>query len=89
MTEKALEANRRNALKSTGPKNRQLRTYFPNTKHGILASIPVLPELENPKESDDFVDGLKRDLHPDGTLENTLVGRITILLLVLRMLKCL
>jgi hypothetical protein len=87
MTEKALEANRRNALKSTGPKNRQLRTYFPNTKHGILASIPVLPEIEDPKEWDDFVDGLKRDLHPDGTLENTLVERIAGLLWRMRRLQ--
>ncbi len=87
MTEKALEANRRNALKSTGPKNRQLRTYFPNTKHGILASIPVMPEIEDPKEWIDFVDGLKRDLHPEGTLENTLVERIAGLLWRMRRLQ--
>lgn len=87
MTEKALEANRQNAQKSTGPKSRQIRTYYPNTKHGILASIPVLPAVESQKEWNDFVTGLKNDLHPDGTLENTLVERIAGLLWRIRRLQ--
>lgn len=81
MTEKALEANRINAKKSTGPKfKKRTQLALPsNLKHGILASIPVLPMIENQKDWDIFVIGLKNDLKPDGTLENLLVERIATL----------
>lgn len=77
MTEKALEANRNNAQKSTGPKNKRNELSLqPNTKHGILASIPVLPMIENQEEWDQFVVELKLNLHPSGALEIALVERI-------------
>ena len=81
MTEKALEANRNNAKKSTGPKfKKRTQLVLPsNFKHGILASIPVLPFIENQKEWEEFVIGLKNDLEPNGTLENLLVERIATL----------
>lgn len=77
MTDKALEANRQNAQKSTGPKSkRDIQNLQPNTKHGILASIPVLPMIENQEEWDQFVVELKLNLHPSGALEVALVERI-------------
>lgn len=81
MTERALEANRNNAKKSTGPKfKKRTQLVLPsNFKHGILASIPVLPFIENQKEWEEFVIGLKNDLKPNGTLENLLVERIATL----------
>lgn len=81
MTEKALEANRNNAKKSTGPKfKKRTQLLLPsNYKHGILASVPVLPFIENQKEWEEFVIGLKKDLKPDGTIENLLVERIATL----------
>ena len=50
MTPKAFEANRKNARKSTGPKTQRSKFLPPsNLKHGILASVPVLPILESRK----------------------------------------
>ncbi len=86
MTEKAIEANRQNAQKSTGPKTQRADGQAPNIKHGILASIKVLPEVESQQEWDDFVAGLKEDLHPSGTLEVALVERIAWIMWRLRRL---
>ncbi len=86
MTEKAIEANRQNAQKSTGPKTQRADGQAPNIKHGILASIKVLPEVENQQEWDDFVAGLKEDLHPSGTLEVALAERIAWIMWRLRRL---
>ncbi len=65
MTSKALEANRKNARKSTGPKIQRSKFLSPpNLKHGILASVPVLPMYESQKEYDKLVIELKKDLCP-------------------------
>lgn len=77
MTDKALEANKNNARKSTGPKSqRDIKTIQPNMKHGILAKIPVIPGIENQEEWDQFVIDLKLSLKPEGVLENTLVESV-------------
>ncbi|HPL88753.1 MAG TPA: hypothetical protein PLX04_00625 [Caldisericia bacterium] len=77
MTPKAFEANRKNARKSTGPKTQRSKFLPPsNLKHGILASVPVLPIYESQKEYDKLVIELKKDLCPHGTLEIVLVEKI-------------
>ena len=65
MTSKAIEANRKNARKSTGPKTQRSKFLPPsNLKHGILASVPVLPILESQKAYDELGTELKKDLCP-------------------------
>lgn len=77
MTSKALEANRKNARKSTGPKTQRSKSLIiSNLKHGVFASIPVLPVLESRKEYDKLVKELKKDLCPRGVLEEELVIKI-------------
>lgn len=77
MTKKAIKANRQNAKKSTGPKiQRDPKAFQPNTKHGILASIPVLPFIESQEEWDGFLQEMKNDLHPQGVLETHLVEKL-------------
>ena len=69
-----VEANRRNAQRSTGPrteegKNRSRLNAF---KHGILASALLITEWEGAEDAgefDELVAALRLDLAPEGTLE--------------------
>jgi phage antirepressor YoqD-like protein/predicted RNase H-like HicB family nuclease len=78
MSQKALEANRNNAKKSTGPKTKQRNPLAlpSNYKHGILASVPVLPGIESQEEYDKLVLELKTDLRPSGAIETALVEKL-------------
>jgi len=53
MTEKELAANRKNALKSTGPKTPagKKRASMNSLKHGLRSVSLAVPILENPKVS--------------------------------------
>lgn len=80
VSSKKLEANRRNAQRSTGPrteagKDRSRRNAF---KHGILASALLNTGSEDAAAFDEFLIALQRDLAPVGILEETLVERIAI-----------
>jgi hypothetical protein len=78
-----IEANRRNAQRSTGPKteegkSRSRRNAF---KHGLLASALVLTEgleAEDAAEFDQLLLGLRGDLMPVGTLEEMLTEKIAV-----------
>ena len=69
-----IEANRRNAKKSTGPKDTSV-TRLNAMKHGIL-SKEVLIEGEDKKALENLGKKLRLELAPDGELENVLVDRI-------------
>ena len=77
LSQKQLEANRRNAQKCTGPKSTagKKRSRLNAVKHGLTAQIPVLPG-EDPTQFHTRVDGYKTDLQPRGTLENDLVEQM-------------
>ena len=80
-SEKKLEANRRNASKSTGPRTPRGKSYsrLNALKHGILASQAVLTTLEGRAERNAFeelVSGLTLDFRPTGTFEQSLVQQI-------------
>jgi hypothetical protein len=76
-----LDANRRNALKSTGPKTPQGRAVSKMNalKHGIL-STQVLVRGFNIKESDreffDLHERFRQEFNPVGTVEEMLVDQI-------------
>jgi hypothetical protein len=74
-------ANRRNALKSTGPRTPQgkARARLNALKHGILASQAVISTIEGSAERKLFeatVAGLADDFQPVGTYEQLLVQEI-------------
>jgi hypothetical protein len=76
-TKKQIEANRRNAKKSTGPKTPEGKAKSAQNalKHGLLASSPVLPE-EDPMAYELLRANLHKELCPEGQLETLLVNRI-------------
>lgn len=73
-SKKQLEANRRNALRSTGPKDTSL-TRLNALKHGLLSKEVLMPG-EDAKELEQLGRRLRMELAPQGELENVLVGRI-------------
>src|SRR5919199_3455184 len=75
---KRVQANRQNALKSTGPKTQQGKDVarLNATKHGLLSQEVLLPG----EDADAFAqlgERLKGELQPVGELEGLLVERIT------------
>jgi hypothetical protein len=76
-SEKQARANRRNALKSTGPKTPEGKAAirYNATKHGLLSREVLLPgEDENALR--ELGELLRGELQPVGELENLLVDRI-------------
>jgi len=82
MTEKKLAANRKNALKSTGPKTPEgkKRAALNALKHGLRAASPVVPSMEDPADWTAHRDRVVRDLAPGGYLETVLAERVATLL---------
>lgn len=82
MTEKRLAANRRNALKSTGPKTPEgkARTSMNALKHGLRASSLAVPFLEKEEDWTIHRDFVVRDLSPAGYLETVLSERVASML---------
>src|SRR5271163_2552714 len=76
-TKKQIAANRRNAGRSTGPRTvlGKAKSSMNSTRHGLLGQF-VLIEGEDPEEFSRFEQGIRADLKPEGTLEESLVDRI-------------
>jgi hypothetical protein len=76
-SDKKREANRQNALKSTGPRTPEGKNAvrLNALKHGLLSQEVLLPgeDAEALRELDE---GLRAELQPVGVLENLLVERI-------------
>ncbi len=78
VSERKLEANRRNAKLSTGPKDTR-RTKYNAQKHGLLSQAAIIQAgdaKEDPRELKSLLDALWRDLEPEGAMEEILVDRI-------------
>ncbi len=77
-----LEANRRNAQLSTGPKTQAGKNHsrLNALKHGVLASVLVVSAgaLEDPADYEELVHALAGDLEPVGKLEEMLVEKIAV-----------
>jgi hypothetical protein len=71
-----LEANRRNAKKSTGPRTEEgkRRSSLNAMKHGLTARIPILPD-EDPREFNDRMSYWMQYLKPQHGLEMIQVSR--------------
>lgn len=79
VSNKQLEANRKNALNSTGPKTVEgkLVSSRNSIKHGLLARDAVIKN-EDEEMFNDFRDCMMEDLAPSGPLETSLAERIVI-----------
>ena len=77
-SDRKAEANRRNALKSTGPKTPEGKAAvrLNALKHGLLSREVLLPG-ENEEALRELGERLRAELQPVGELENLLVDRIT------------
>ena len=75
-------ANRRNALKSTGPTSAagKARASANAVRHGLLSWRPVLPHAERPEDWDAHLARTVASLSPDGHLEAVLAERVALLL---------
>jgi len=71
------EANRRNSLKSTGPKTAEGKAIASRNAvtHGLFARMPVIPG-ENEAEFQDYTERWLGDLKPVGATEEFLAERI-------------
>jgi hypothetical protein len=86
-TPRKAEANRRNALKSTGPRTPEGKAAvrLNALKHGLLSQEILLPG-EDGEALRELGERLRAELQPVGELESLLVDRITSLLWRLRRL---
>jgi hypothetical protein len=81
-TERQAEANRRNALASTGPRTSNGKAVVARNavKHGALSSFAVIPGVERVEDWQAHRDGIMRGLVPVGLLETRLAERVALLL---------
>jgi hypothetical protein len=76
-SDKQAQANRRNALKSTGPKTPEGKAAVRHnaTTHGLLSQEVLLPE-EDAAALEELGERLRAELQPVGEFEGMLVDRI-------------
>lgn len=78
-SEKQIEANRRNARMSTGPRTREGKASVRHNAlhHGLTAQEVLIPD-EDAEAYEDLQECLRRDLDPVGVVEDQLVDRIVV-----------
>lgn len=85
LSEKKIEANRRNARLSTGPRTEagKNRSRYNATKHGIFSRDVLQSEGFGKEDKEEFADlltGLREDCKPIGVREEIMVQRIALCL---------
>ncbi|MBI3650957.1 MAG: hypothetical protein HY231_07885 [Acidobacteria bacterium] len=81
-SQKQIEANRKNALKSTGattPEGKAI-VRFNAVTHGLTSEAAVIPFVENPEDWEAHRQGIIGSLSPVGHLETILTERIAMLI---------
>lgn len=79
-SEKQVEANKKNAQKSTGPKDAS-KTRFNALKHGLLAKALIITEGESKENKEEFnfiLLSLREELKPEGIIQEMLVERMAV-----------
>jgi hypothetical protein len=79
-TVKQLEANRKNALASTGPQTPEGKGKVARNavRHGIYSDVPILPGLERAEDWEAHRAGVLQSLAPVGPLEQSLAERVAL-----------
>jgi len=82
ISERQLEANRANALKSTGPRTAEGKALASANalKHGLVSQLRILPGLEEVEHWQYHMEQTLHDLEPQGHMECLLAERIALLL---------
>jgi hypothetical protein len=81
-SQKQIEANRKNALKSTGattPEGKAI-VRFNSVTHGLTSEAAVIPFVENPEDWEAHREGIIESLSPVGHRETILTERIAMLI---------
>jgi hypothetical protein len=75
-----IEANRRNARRSTGPITPmgKARSSKNALRHGVYSIMPVVAELEWNEDWETHRAGIRNSLAPEGTLEEALAERVAL-----------
>ena len=75
ISERQLDANRRNAAKSNGPKTTEGRAAVRHNalKHGLTAAEIILPTVEDKLEFEQFQAAFEEECQPVGAIEQVLV----------------
>src|SRR5262245_43990759 len=75
-----IEANRSNALRSTGPRTPagKARSSKNALRHGVYSVLPAVPGLEWSEDWETHRDGIFRSLGPEGTVEGALAERVAL-----------
>ena len=78
-TEAQIEANRRNAEKSTGPRTDagKARVSRNATRHGLCSTVPVMSDEDRPK-FEELLNDLNEEHQPDGLTEILLVYKMAV-----------
>lgn len=78
--EERLEANRKNALSSTGPRTQEGKKAAAKNalKHGLLSMLRVLPAFEKRNEWASHLELTVQSLKPEGYMETVLAERIAL-----------
>src|SRR6516164_4834001 len=76
-SQKRIDANRRNAQKSTGPRTPEgkSRSRFNGLKHGLTAKVPVIPG-EDAAVYQERLDAIIESCAPQNQVELELLGRL-------------
>jgi hypothetical protein len=77
---KQLEANKKNAIKSTGPKSPEGKAVVAQNavKYGLFAKLEVLPGMERQEDWEDHHSQVMADLAPEGRMEVLLAERVAL-----------
>ncbi|HEY3417792.1 MAG TPA: hypothetical protein VGM23_12985 [Armatimonadota bacterium] len=78
-TEQQIQANRRNAQRSTGPRTPagKYRSSKNAIKHGFYAREVLIPQEEG-EDFDEFAQAMRDDLQPCGALEEVLATQVVV-----------
>src|SRR5687768_15654192 len=81
-TERQIAANRKNALKSTGPRTERGKAIasLNAVQHGLRAINPVLPGFKHPAEWHAHRETVVTGLAPKGSFETMLAERAALIL---------
>jgi hypothetical protein len=77
-----IEANRDNALASTGPKSAEGKTVVSGNaiRHGLLSWKPIIPSLDKPEDWEAHLEAAMESLAPVGYVETVLAERVALLM---------